>query len=329
MKSRILNILTILIIGFIAVQLEAGNKIAQTGFQFLSVTSDAHTSSLGDAVTAREMGSASLFSNPAALAKIDGTIEANFSMSKWIAEINHAVLSIAYKPFNGDYGVIGLSLQSVDYGDFLGTINANNDLGFIETGVFNPKALAMGIGYAKSITNQFSVGGHLKATYQNLGNSIIVSNSDYKTKQNTVSAIAFDFGTQFDTEFKRIVFGMTIRNFSDEIEYEVESFQLPLLFTIGASTSLFEWIPINPVDQELLVSIDVSHPRSHPEQIKIGLDYTLMNILSLRSGFISNNDEDAFSFGAGIQYSGFHFDYAYSPFGVFDKVQRITAKISL
>ena len=83
------------------------------------------------------------------------------------------------------------------------------------------------------------------------------------------------------------------------------------------------------IDQALYLSIDASHFRDHPEQVKIGLDYQLMNTLSLRSGYVSNNDENGLSFGVGISKYNIAFDYAYTPFGVFDKVQRVTARISL
>ena len=95
---------------------------------------------------------------------------------------------------------------------------------------------------------------------------------------------------------------------------------------------LMDFLENVPFQQSLLLSIDATHPRSHSEQTKIGLDYQIMGILSLRGGYISNNDEEGLSFGAGFnahyQNYGIVFDYAYTPFGVFDKVQRITTRVS-
>ncbi|MBN1997135.1 DUF3308 domain-containing protein, partial [candidate division KSB1 bacterium] len=82
-------------------------------------------------------------------------------------------------------------------------------------------------------------------------------------------------------------------------------------------------------EQSLYMSIDATHFRSHPEQLIIGLDYTIMKFLSLRGGYVTNNDEDAFSFGLGVSYFGVTIDYAYTPFGVFDHVQRFTARFSI
>jgi len=44
---------------------------------------------------------------------------------------------------------------------------------------------------------------------------------------------------------------------------------------------------------------------------------------------VTDNDESGLSFGAGVTRYGFAFDYAYTPFGVFDKVHRVTARFSL
>ena len=153
--------------------------------------------------------------------------------------------------------------------------------------------------------------------------------SEQTVFSNKLTPLAFDFGTQFKTGFKSLVFGMSVRNFSKEIKYVEEGFQLPLVFNLGISMNVFDFWEDNPLDQALIVSVDACHYRSHPEQIKVGAEYVLMNMLALRGGYVSNSDESGLSFGLGVHYTGITFDYAYTPFGVFDKVQRMTARISL
>lgn len=324
---KYLLIITILL--FTCSQSFAREKIAQTGFQFLSVSSDAYSSAVGEAVTSLNLNSASMFFNPAGMATMSPNFDFCVSVNKWIADINHTTLSFAYKPSLGEYGVFGFTIQSIDYGDLDGTIVSKNFDGFIDTGKFSPTALALGFGYARSLTDKFSVGLHIKKAYQRLGDNAVIEGESIVTKRNIADALAFDFGTFFKTGYKGIVFGMSVRNFSEEIKYEKEGFQLPLNFTIGLSGNVFEWITISPdLNHSLLLTMDVTHPRSHQEQVKIGLDYKLQEIISLRTGYIGGNDEDGFSYGIGISYAGFRFDYAYSPFGVFDNVQRFTARIT-
>jgi hypothetical protein len=320
-------------------------KIAQSGFQFLSIVSDARGAALGEAMTGLEAGSSSLFFNPAGLASMENFVDVSASHNQWIADIKHYTFSLAIKPFNGDYGVLGFTLQSVNYGDFYGTrLNANSPDGYDDTGIFTLNAMAVGVGYAKQLTDRFNVGAQIRFVHQDLGNSYIAINerpdpndttgvkkiADTSLVSNKLSPLVFDFGTQFKTGFKSLVFGMSVRNFSAEYKYAEESFQAPLVFTLGLSMDVMDLIGQMPFEQSLFVNIDACHHRDHAEQIKVGFDYRLMNLVSLRAGYASSSGEsNGFSFGVGISQYGFSFDYAYTPYGIFDKVQRITARFSL
>jgi len=54
-----------------------------------------------------------------------------------------------------------------------------------------------------------------------------------------------------------------------------------------------------------------------------------MKFLSLRTGYLTGSDESGVTFGMGISRFGFTFDYAYTPFGVFGTIQRMTLRFSL
>jgi hypothetical protein len=308
---------------------QEGVKLAQTGLQFLSVGSDARAAALGEAVTSTENQSSALFFNPAGMANMTTLMHVTASRNEWIADIQHYALSIAVRPANGDYGVFGMSVQSVDYGEVLGTVTSSNELGYEDTGIISPSAIAIGVGYAKAVSDRFSFGGQVKWVKQELGESILTgSDNTTVTSKNEVTPLAFDFGTLFKTGFKSLAFGMSIRNFSQEIEYAEEGFQLPLVFTMGISMNLMDVIKLGSFNQSAVLSIDATHDRSHPEQLKIGLDYKAVDILSLRGGYVFNNDEDNVTFGVGVSQFGFALDYAYTPFGAFDNVQRITARFA-
>jgi len=333
MKSSI-KILLILCFFYQSEFAQEKQKLAQSGFQFLSVVSDAHAAAMAEAMTSLKFGSSSLFFNPAGMSDMNSFIDITASSNKWIADINHYTFSLAINPFNGNYGVIGFSIQSVDYGEFYGTrVNKASPLGYDDIGIFKLSAIALGIGYAKQLSDKFSVGGQIHWVHQDLGESIIpVFNTGVDTTQrkvsNKLSPLVFDFGTQYKTGFKSLVFGMSVRNFSSEVKYAKEGFQAPLVFSLGISMNLLDFIDELPYNQSLYLSIDACHHRDHPEQVKIGIDYKIFNMFSLRGGYMSNNFESGFTFGFGVSKYGFTFDYAYTPFGVFDKVQRFTARFS-
>jgi hypothetical protein len=322
--------------------LQAGSskKIAQTGFQFLSVNSDGRASAMGGAVTSLGLGSASLFFNPSGLAGLGGAFDVTASTQTYFAGIRHTTFSAAFRPFQGRYGVVGLSYQGVDYGEVQGTIVAPPSVtpdGYLDTELLEPRASALGVGYARALTDRFSVGGQVKLVTQNLGFSrvpvAVAAGSDTSRSDNELSPLAFDFGTQFKTGIKSLVFGMSVRNFSQEVKYAREGFQLPLLFVMGVSMDLMDLLPASPVRQSLILSVDATHDRSHTskasEHVLVGLDYTLMGALSLRGGYASGEDLSAFSFGVGLNAYGVAVDYSYTPLDLFDPVHRTTVRLSL
>jgi hypothetical protein len=310
-------------------------KLGQTGFQFLSVVSDARAAAMAEAVTSLQFGCASLFFNPSGMANMTEFIELSASHNQWFADITHYTFNLAISPASGKYGVIGFSLQSVDYGKFIGTkYDPNSSENYSETGTFTLNALAIGVGYAKQLSDKFSVGGHVRWVKQDLGSSVVPlvvvgdSVKETNTMANKKTPLAFDFGTQFKTGFKSLVFGMSIRNFSQEIKYAYEGFQLPLVFNLGVSMNLMDFI--NPSSEQiLLVCIDADHNRDYPERLKFGVEYQLMKVISLRGGYMTSSVESGFSFGIGMSYKGLVLDYSYTPIPVFNGIQRITTRFSL
>lgn len=311
----------------------SAEKLAQTGFQFLSVGTDAGATGMGEAYTTIEGGSEALFYNPAGLARLDKRIGATFSANTWIADIKHYAATLAYCPGNnGAWGTFGLSAMWVDYGELQGTQVWNNSDGYIETGIFSPSAFALGLGYGKLLNDKFAVGGQVKIVAQSLGESMIPGEHTWAAgtvKKNVASTYAYDFGTVYRTGLKSLTFGMSVRNFSEEFEYEEESFQLPLTFKIGVSMDVFDFLGDKLENQSMLVCLDAAHPRSLAEYVGVGVRYQFMDILNLRTGYISGQDEYGMSFGFGVTVMGVSIDYAYTPFGVFESVQRVTARLSM
>ena len=304
-------------------------KLGQTGFQFLSVTSDARSGGMADAMTTIHDKSTSLFSNPAGLSKQTELFDINFSSNEWIAGIKHDAFSLSYSPSNGQLGVFGFSLLNVDYGELQGTMVWDNSQGFIDTKIFKPSAFAMGLGYGRALSENFSVGGQLKKAFQYLGDNVVpVSDTSKVVESNVSNAVAFDFGTIYVTDWNDFTFGMSVRNFSDEAQYAYDGFQLPLTFRIGCSINIVKLIPSFSESHSLLLAIDALHPRSYEQRINVGLEYSFMNIISTRIGYLHNYDERDFTFGAGVKLGMFKINYALTPFGVFDTVSRVSIGIS-
>lgn len=304
-------------------------KLAQTGLKFLSISTDARASAMGEAAATATGSSVAMFFNPAGMARLQNTLDVSLGRVQWIADINYVYGSLAFNPSDGKYGVFGVNALSVDYGDFLGTIRADNELGYLDTGAFSPTAFAVGLGYAKALSDKFSVGGDVRYVKQDLQSNIIGFNQDGSeiTTDNRVNVFAFDFGILYRTGFKSLDFGMSLRNFSEEIEYVEESFQLPLTFEIGVSMNAIDLLARENSPHDFIVSVDAVHPRDFAEQLNIGGEYVFMDMFALRAGYSFPNDEHHFSAGAGFRKASlFSLDYAYTPFGILNEVHRFSVQ---
>lgn len=309
-------------------------KLAQTGLKFLSVSLDPRISAMGDASTSIVTNSTAMLYNPSVMGELDGEYDLSFGSTKWIADINYIYGTAAFKLFDGNYGVFGLSLVAVDYGDFIGTVVASNDDGYLEVGTFKPTSIAVGLGYANKLSEKFMVGGNVKYVRQSLGTAVVGydATGNRKVEENKVDAIAFDFGILYHTGFKSLNFGMSVRNFSTELKYKDEGFQLPLTFKIGVSINAFDFIDVDKKMHSLLIAVDASHPRDYNEQLSFGAEYLFMNTFAIRGGYTFPTDEQEFSAGVGLRQSisniKFAVDYSYTPFGVFSDVHRFSVNFA-
>jgi hypothetical protein len=305
-------------------------KLAQTGMQFLSVVSDARAAALAGAVTTMRMGSAALFFNPAMMAETDREWDLSSSVNFWIADIKHYTGSLFWRPASGDYGVFGISAQMVKYGEILGTSVANNNIGYVDDGALDAYGLAIGFGYAKALSEAFSVGGQIRWVTQKLGQSLVPVSGGTAYQKNEASNLGvFDFGTVFKPGLKSFAFGMSVRNFSRELKFQEQSFELPLTFTLGISMDVMDFMNDRSIVNAVQVSIDAVHNRDYYEQVFFAVEISMLEVLDLRGGYITSSDEQGVTMGFGVHKFGLGVDYAYTPFGVFTDAQRFTIRFSL
>jgi hypothetical protein len=337
MKNKIFISLFILIFGFGGLHAQVGiKKVAQSTMNFLLVSTSPKSSALGDAYSALGSGAEAMFYNPAAMAENKAEFDFTMNVTNWIADIKYISGGICYNM--GDFGTVGLNILTVDYGTIYSTSlissaeQASYPLGYKDNGTMeNIGALAIGLSYARAINQQFLIGGNIKLANQNLGENYF---SNGINKENNATKLAFDAGVKYYTGYRSFRFGMAIRNFASNIKREEIEEQLPLSFSMGAAADLFQIVTGEPVkDNELNFSIDFLHQNSYSERINLGMEYTFMNMISLRGGYQSNRDLASWSLGAGLMYKLFdkliRVDYSYSEFEYFDGVNRIGLSFQL
>ncbi len=308
-------------------------KLAQTGLKFLNVATDPRAVAMGEAVTSVEGNSSSLFFNPAGMARMQSSAHAEFGNTQWIADIKHYYGSVAIATPNHEYGVFGITYQSVNYGEFLRTVRADNVDGYMDMGTFTPVAVSLGVGYSRALSDRFAIGARVAWNRQDLGDGFntVDANRNPIANENTIDVMSFDFGMFYKTGFKSLNFAASIKNFSKEVKYQREGFQLPLMFRIGISANVMDFIAEGKFSDPLLISVDAINARDFPETVNLGMEYVFMKTLALRGGYMFGYDEQDFTVGVGLQHTfegiGIGIDYAYTPFGVFGNVNRFSLQM--
>jgi len=275
-------------------------KVAQSGMQWISIPIGARASAMGSAFTSIGGDPSAIFWNPGALGLVEGK-SVFLSQTQWIADIQVNSGSVSYN--TGSYGVVGFSLASVQWGDLHGTRrDPTSPSGYVETGTFSPSSWSVGVTYAIKVSQQFSFGGQLKYAHENLGSTVegTIDNPGEYTAE--MDVVVFDFGTLYYTGFKDLRIGMTLQNFSQEKEYRVESYPLPMTYKLGMAMDIMTLIREN--DQHgLTLSIDLVHPNDFTERLYYGAEYSYRDMFFLRGGYKSNHDEQNFSFGGGLKFN--------------------------
>ncbi|MEE3135197.1 MAG: PorV/PorQ family protein [Candidatus Neomarinimicrobiota bacterium] len=328
MKIRII-IFVALLIGSTMTKLNAEiKKVAQSGYQFLKIDADARAAAMGGAFILVGTGASSMFYNPAGMTEQPASIDFFSTQTNWLADIGYYSLGVTKKL--GNFGVIGFSMQTSDYGSIIGTRVADNTAGFIETGNIEVEALAMGVSFAKSLTDRFSVGGQVKFVSQSLGNTLMPDGAE---KSNKTDGLAYDFGTIYYPGIKSFRFGMGVRNFSKNFKYEDDSFPLPLTFTMGVALDVMDFVGSFGENHNLLVEVDAVHPIDYTERVNMGIEYGFKKIFFLRGGYKFNHDTEGLSLGVGfsIRLIGLmtKLSYSFNDAGSFSPVNRISIGISL
>lgn len=311
-------------------------KLGQTGMQFLSVSLDPRASALGNAVTAVELNSTAQLYNPAALAFMQPSLDMSLGQNQWITDIKYMYGTAAFKA--GNIGTVGVNVLSVDHGSVQQTVRTEtNEKGYLDVGTIEPSALAVGVSYARALTNRFAVGGNVRYVRQDLGTAWLdfgdpdggVAPEQAQLEKGTG---VVDFGVLYRTGFRSLNFAVNVRNFSGEIDYAEQSVELPLNFRIGMSMDMIDFAPQYQDMHSFRVSVDATHPRAYNEQVKVGGEYTFMNTLALRGGYTYPTDEESVNLGAGLRLpvgdASFGFDYSYTDFGIFDTVHRLGVQMT-
>jgi hypothetical protein len=311
--------------GIAPIQIE---RAGQSGWQFLKINGDARQAALGGAFTAISSGDANaIFGNPASLADVKN-VSVQLNTLQWVADIGHQ--SIAVAASLGNIGVVGVSLATLNYGDIPETINSStggSGTSPLVTGnTFTAHDIAVGVSYARQLTEKLSVGGNMRWMKQTIA-------------ELSMENWSLDIGTLYYTGFRSLRIAITARNFgpdskfggwSEQYQSESDNVRMPLDFRAGVA---MDFMDDAQGPHLITVIVEGDHPNDGREKFHLGVSYSFEKTFFLRGGYKFNYDVQSFTFGVGMNYSfGESFgtvNYAYVDFGELTRVHMISLGVSL
>jgi len=348
MRKKFYTAILALTFGIVSAQTNVGTTAAS----FLEIGAGARSLAMGGAYVSLANDVSALYWNPAGIVSV---VRPSIQLyhAPWLVDTDYyhggSVVPM------GRLGTLGFSYTAITMKEMLVRTVQNPEPD--EYGEkFDAGSLAMGIAYAKNLTDQFSFGFQTKFIQE-------------KIWQMQAKGFAMDIGTLFTTD-RGLRIGMSVSNFGGKlgmdginsaVDYDVDEtiygnndridahldaakWPLPLMFRFGVSKDF-----ILPAKQKFILSVDGIHPNNNVERINAGIEYGFSDILFLRTGksFLlidkqdlteseiktSREQQEGITFGIGINYKiprgpKLRIDYAVIPVGVFDSVTGFSIDIS-
>ena len=320
------SILIIMSMGLISVaQGQEFAKVGTMGAQFLKIDMDARSAAMAGASIAFVGDAGATFRNPAGLVFVQ---RSSFiaSYAPWFVDINLYGAALAHN--FGPTGVFGIHFIFLDSGEMEET-TVEQQQGTGNT--FSVSDFALGLSYARRLTDKFSIGGNVRWIHEDLWVS-------------STSVFGVDVGLLYDTGYKTLRLGMSIKNFGSKFilpdtyqDYDNGApldeqsnyldYDMPIEFAFGAAMD-----PWKTPEQRLSIALDAVHPSDNLEQLQLGAEYAYMESAFLRTGYIFRHDTAGFNAGAGVSLpmSGYRLgiDYAFSNYTILDNVHRFSFRFN-
>jgi opacity protein-like surface antigen len=279
-------------------------KTGTSAAAFLKIGLGSRALGMGGAFTATADDNSAMYWNPSGLARIYGS-EATFNHVNWFADVR--VDFAGFSTRLSDLGVLGafVTVMSMDEMD-VRTIEMPTGTGER----FSAGALAVGLSYARNLTESFSIGFNVKYLREYIWNSsasgiALDAGVLYRIpvlNEFRLAAAISNFGTKMKLEGRDNLVVQQVGSTNGNLintSVEVESYDLPLLFRVGVAADV-----VKSEDFRVTAALDAIHPNDNTEYLNTGIEATWKELVFLRGGWkslLERDTEQGFTLGAGIQ----------------------------
>ncbi len=253
-----------------------GQRAGLSTLSFLKNDLNPRSTGMSGASIANNEDGFSANTNPAALANLSDN---TFGISHMLlgAGIQQSFLSYQHKLKSE--ATIGLSINSLNSGDMMVRTEFQPD----GTGqYFRMSQNAITGNYAAKLSDMFSLGIGLTYIYETM-----------QSYRNSTAAI--DLGFLYQTDVRNLRFAVVVQNFGGssaisgstlQVDYnrgsdlELNRYSLPTVFKMGFAFDAYR------KDKNLIVaSAQLNNPNDNAENIRIGLEYQYVKLLSIQTGY--------------------------------------------
>ena len=332
-QAKMLSAIGLLLLIFL-VGTAGAQQIRKAGLNagtFLSIGVGARAAGLGSAVTTLGGDANQIFWNPAGTALQDERFQATFSYNKWIADLKQNAAAITYNmPDVGTFGVgfitFGVSGIPADRDIYTAPDLIPFQIDQNPVATYDYRDMAVAVNFSRYFFEKLTLGFTAKYVHE-------------KIDDQSVAAVAFDFGSIYRIGVADWQVGARMQNLGSDFKYYDIAYSLPLTFSIGTSIK-----PYNDENHSVLLSVDGVKTQDGPQYLFAGGEYTFMNMISVRGGYkfnysgtqsqststrnAINTTIEGYSLGAGINadVSGYKVavDYAFTKMDLFDNAHRVS-----
>jgi hypothetical protein len=314
------------------------SKVGTTVAAFLEIPVGAPAVGVGGAFVSIANDASALYWNVGSISTLS-KFDVQLTHMEWIGDTKFNYVGLVLPLEN--FGTLGLSFTSLSMDDMLvRTVEQPEGTGEF----FSAGNIAIGLSYARSLTERFSIG--ITAKY--------ISEEIWHMQS---QGWAIDAGTIFKTDILGgMIIGAAISNFGTSMQMsgrdtryfirvdeskegssesvptniELGSWDLPLSFRIGLSTNA-----VNSDTYRLTIAADAIHPNNDYPNMNAGAEFAFMEIFMIRGGYNAlflKDAEGGLSLGVGLNSKMLfseaivQFDYAFRDFGRLQNVHMFSVE---
>ncbi|MEX2115513.1 MAG: PorV/PorQ family protein [Bacteroidota bacterium] len=257
------------------------------GFGFLELPFSARNAALGEATVADYSSALSAHINPAILAGVQ-SFSISLSHQQWVQDVqsNFLFVSIPTSFVNAGISVSMTSIGGIEIRDIPGP----------PSGVFSSRSATIAGLVAFQYDSDLSFGASIKHAYE-------------KIYVDEAASVLFDVGAMYRTPIEGLFGGVSIRHFGIVDQMRESRSRPPTQTSFGLSyrTALDDF-------EMLGVLSATSGTVTGAIRSQVGFECQYSKVVSLRLGYQSAYEVRGFSFGLGVAYGLFSFDYGSVPF---------------